>query len=590
MMGLFDFMANDPASHDAMLLRQRIALQMMQGSRRGYPKTLGEGLTAVGDSIGEIGMARRLEAAQAGIDANSLRKAAAVRPAEAQIPVVPNPSPATPGPGAEATPTVQTSEALQPSGVQTAAADYAAYQPVDALPPVQDAGGAPQTASVDTGTMSDAPPMGAPTGQPNPAAVRASITQLVNAQRGGLQQNPMLAGQSPASLSVDPSSLGSPLGENRPIPTPIRLAEAGTKPAPPLPALPPDSQMPPAIPPTYAPARPPPEAPAEARVEPNSKLTGKPFVYQAPPPMPTMSPAHVGALNALRTETFPRDRAMYEQVIKEEEQKRAEQHTLNMENWKAKMELLKPQVEAEQAFRRGTPQRELELQKAEQERQQKKYDEVISRQIGGLSPSDYAATLKENKAVLSGIPSANDSIRRARKILNSDQLFVGTATADTEKFLSKALGSAGFPVDPKVSGTEQFKQAMSGILGQARKSIIGAGAQSDRELATLESAIASDVKLDPATIRAALDAAESLNFKLSHAHMQMVRPFAGETDPDRQRSVYTVYGAPDYINSIPDAAVQRLRENAQNPEAHKQFDNTFHMPGLSREVLRLRRP
>src|SRR5881394_1528072 len=43
-------------------LRQRIALQMMSSSKgKGFPKTIGEGLSAVGDSLGDIGLAKMLE-------------------------------------------------------------------------------------------------------------------------------------------------------------------------------------------------------------------------------------------------------------------------------------------------------------------------------------------------------------------------------------------------------------------------------------------------------------------------------------------------------------------------------------------------
>jgi len=53
---------NDPRVNSQ--LRQQIALRMMgQGAKKGYPKTLGEGLTAIGDSLGDIGMARQLASA-----------------------------------------------------------------------------------------------------------------------------------------------------------------------------------------------------------------------------------------------------------------------------------------------------------------------------------------------------------------------------------------------------------------------------------------------------------------------------------------------------------------------------------------------
>src|SRR4029079_13473972 len=135
---------------------------------------------------------------------------------------------------------------------------------------------------------------------PDPA-LRARVAQTLQARQGVPQQNPMLAGQSPASLpstlDVDPSLLGSPLEPNRPIVTPnIQLAQAGTKPASPPPPLPPDSQMPPSVPPAYAPARPVPDAPSAGRVAPSKNLTGQEFKYIAPPAPPPMSAPHLMAL------------------------------------------------------------------------------------------------------------------------------------------------------------------------------------------------------------------------------------------------------------------------------------------------------
>jgi len=71
-MGMFDFNANDPTSYGAMELRRKIALQMMS-QRKGFPKTLGEGLTTVGDAFGDIGIMRSLERQQAALEAGRNR-------------------------------------------------------------------------------------------------------------------------------------------------------------------------------------------------------------------------------------------------------------------------------------------------------------------------------------------------------------------------------------------------------------------------------------------------------------------------------------------------------------------------------------
>jgi hypothetical protein len=53
------FWGNNPNINQQ--LRQRIALQMMQSNKKAFPKNIGEGLSAIGDAIGDRGLARMLE-------------------------------------------------------------------------------------------------------------------------------------------------------------------------------------------------------------------------------------------------------------------------------------------------------------------------------------------------------------------------------------------------------------------------------------------------------------------------------------------------------------------------------------------------
>src|SRR6478736_1739044 len=162
----FSFGGSDPTSYPAMQLRQRIALQMMQQGKKGYPKNLGEGLTAIGDAIGEVGMARRLERQQAAyedfVKKNPPPDAAALlqQPRAA--------APAAAGPRADA------SGAAVPDWLTTAqypaAPPQATASASPQLPPAPVADASvqpaaadlqyPQTAAADTGTVSDAPPLG----------------------------------------------------------------------------------------------------------------------------------------------------------------------------------------------------------------------------------------------------------------------------------------------------------------------------------------------------------------------------------------------------------------------------------------------
>jgi hypothetical protein len=468
----------------------------------------------------------------------------------------------------------------------------------------------PATASRGGDVMSDAPPLGI-TGGPS-SKVGQSVGDTVQ-QREGIyktlmdrtptapevpQPNPTQQGvfPPPTTTSLPPSAAttGSPpeARDNRPIVMPdIRPQPAAPVPVPgaqlaaSTPPMPPESQMPPAIPPPGTPQRPVPEPAAEPRVQVPPQYANAP-VRPPDPIEPPKSPRQLYNERAINATDDPYMQQVHQRIIGQEEKLRSDEYNRRVEKWKADMLLYQQEYGKQQDWLRGTPQRELELQKAEDERQARQRDEQINRLLGGVPQADYISMLKQGKADIAGIPAATESIKRARALV--DKMYTGPL-ADIDTSLSKLMGAAGFPVDPKASGTEQFKTAMAGVMAQSRKAIVGPGSQSEAELALLQKSTAADAKLTPETIKATLDAAERLNLQTALAHQKLVRRFAGETDPDRQASVYTAYGVPNMADLVPQGAVDVLKRDAADPEAHREFDNTFHTPGLSREVLRYRR-
>jgi hypothetical protein len=279
---------------------------------------------------------------------------------------------------------------------------------------------------------------------------------------------------------------------------------------------------------------------------------------------------------------------IYQNKIDREEQARAFADAQNKAAWEAQQRQYETAATANQAFYREQPKRELELRKLEDEAQQRNYSEGINRMLGGVPQDVYIQNLKSSKENVAGIPAATDSIRRAKTLV--DQMYHGPF-ADTETFLSKVMGSAGFPLDPKASATEQFKTAMTNVMSQARKAVVGPGSQSEAELALLQKSTAADAKLTPETIKTTLEAAERLNLQTAINHQAMVRRFAGETDPDRRGQVYGAFGVPTatMADLVPQEKVNKLFKYSDNPQAHKDFDDKYNTPGLSREVLRFRR-
>lgn len=138
--GMFSFFGNDPGGYGTMEMRRRIALQMMMGGgKKGYPKTLGEGLASIGDSLGEIGMMRALLAAQAKQDASSKATAEKIY-----------------GPGSTTAPTTESAPVTTPP-VRTSSTDPATTDTPSTEPP-----------PVDTAAIPEVPSMGPDTGHFTP--------------------------------------------------------------------------------------------------------------------------------------------------------------------------------------------------------------------------------------------------------------------------------------------------------------------------------------------------------------------------------------------------------------------------------------
>lgn len=498
---------------------------------------------------------------------------------------------------ADATPAPQQTSAVTgavPPGTPIVAQD-------DETPP-----SAPPTpvADADQATPS---PTGAASVGPSPAEVQsanAMVNPQVDPQRAAVtaallrqtalgvpQPNPTLPGAAGPPLGpTSPETGGRVVSDITKAPDIVlrpgmQLAQAGTKPAPLPPRLPPESQMPPAVPRPGAPPQPFEQPPSVGRVPIDPSAATMPQ-FPLAPAMPPMTQRHIDALRGLQSgERNPAVLAIYQQALKEEEQARADKYAPILKDWEMRKDIYERDYEAERSRVRNLPQTTLELQKAELAQQQALQDAKLRQRLGDIPQEVYIQNLNKSKENIATLPSTMDSIKRARDLL--PKMYTGPL-ADTDTFLAKLMGSAGFPLDPRASGTEQFKTAMAAVMAQNRKAIVGPGSQSEAELALLQKSSAADAKLTPDTIRATLDAAERLSLQTALAHQKLVRRFAGD-DPDRQGMVYGAYGVPNMVDLVPQAAVDRLRKNSTDPRAHAEFDDAFQTPGLSRDVLRYRR-
>jgi len=573
--------AGDPLSQNAMALRQRMALAMMS-QKKGYPKNLGEGLTAIGDSLGDVGMMRRLEAQQAAFE-NATKGAAAARDKVAPVPTA-SIEPTTQTAEA-APPPVQAAEAvqLQPSAVQTASADYSAYQPADALPPVQDAGGAPQMASVDTGTMNDAPPMGAPTGQPNPAAVRASITQLMQARQGVPPQNPLSGGgQSPAAMpsAFSPEDLGSPpeAANNRAIEMPnIRLAQQGSPQGV-------STQVP-----APQPAPQPMLTPGPAAPAPDPNALAKPTMTQPPAPFPKDPQQAVderlareaAAIGNTGLEKFYADRVAKWEAL------RASKDARILEQWKMKNQKELADEQLWTSRQRDLPKIQAETAKAQSEAAVAADKATISTRTG-MDPEAVVKDFQARSATQKGNVDMLRQAKIAMEALNNGIVSGVGANVRVDMERLKAWMFNNKSANDIATQSQIFQSAVSSMLGGGVQAIQPSGGPTtETDMKIARGIVGASPEMQEAAKRRLISSSiEKLHSDINEYEEKKNRAFGG-LKTDRYFDVRT-----DPIHDDPALAkryVDRLLEHSDSKAARDIFDEKFGRGSAQLEIDRAAR-
>jgi hypothetical protein len=578
------FSPEELKSPEALAMRQKLALAMM--AREGkYPTTIGAGITELGRAVGDRFTQQRLEAQMAALERASAARGAGAAAAPTISPAVPGRTDPASGASsaapaatntASAFPDVDTSAttASIPAATLTDVAQAPPPEVATAPPPVQDASVAPpvQVAQADTGTVSDAPPVGGqPAAQPN---VRDALAQQVMMQQrpGGPPQNPLLAaGQSPAAmpstLGVDPALLGSPArsAENRPIvPDFVRMAQAG------------------GIKPSSAPIEPIP--PATPATPPDQMPFRKP-TFEAPPRM-----ADPGAreIELMRAANDPMVLPSYQKLYAAEAARLADKRKLDYDQAIKAFEPRTRLMERDQERAADADRKKMEMQKLADEAKDRDYNEKIKRLTGGRPIAQVEEGLYKSRASVGSVPAIAAGLARTNAVV--DKMYTGP-TADVNTFLSQLLPQTPWGFDPaKGTATQQFRSAISDIRAAHRTAVTGPGAVSNAEQAALDKATAADPKLNIDTIKEALVAAESIMRKTAIAHQKEVHNYAGNFDPDRVRSVFGTFGVPNMADIVPQRHVNKLMtftgDTPEHKAARSDFDETYHTPGLADELIR----
>jgi hypothetical protein len=596
-MGLFDFNANappgDPSSYQALEMRRKIALQMLANQRKGYPKNLGEGLTAIGDALAERHAMQLMEGQQAAFD----KYTADNKPPDVST-LLNQPPPPTTGPRAEVSddetitprpPVVAADDDAEPapaertalnspppqlSPMQQQAALTPTSQPPAVFPP------SPQTAtSAPTPVMNDAQSsqmaslMGrpGPSSQPSPFAATASLDSpdtasdappsnplvrdaiartLVQRTSGPAPpQNPLLAtGIVPASFPATP-----PTGPGSPPDTPSP-PQTGIRPAPPEQ---PGVQV--------AQAGPAPGIPQINRVTP--PVTMPPRQEPAMPANEPMNPAEIYGLQRKiqgarsGNPMMEKEGEAYYQAGKA---KREQQDKDNMERYRQLIETYRQRATSQETAERGAPlaQQQLIEQTAKAADAQK-----VNRFGGAPAYQKFVDDMAEGRKAIQPLANTLPMYDQAKTALKD--AYTGSG-AEMKLDANKMLRGLGVPgnYSPSVA-TEILRSRMSAIAAGFVKGTVGSTNISNQDVAFVEKAYSGSIDMEPESLRRLLNIAQEAAVKTVNQHNDRLLGVAN--DPENDRALRNMYRVPMQYGK--DAEI--LKQQGQDPKIRDYFDQKY---------------
>ena len=597
-------------------LRQRLALQMLS-QQRAYPKNIGEGLSAIGHAIGQRAMMDELlkaDAASIG-NAETLAKKYAIPPATAPSAAVAPPA-ATPTPPA-ATPTAALTGDDRDAAIRTIVAEAGNQSPEgqNAVASVirnrvlsGKYGG--DTAGAVVRSPNQFEPWNTPAGRARMAAINpngpqyaAAATALDNAYAGNDPTNgavnflnPALQRQLGRPIPAWAQGQGQAIGDHtffggRDPRTVVAQAVVAQQqqPAPdgrgPLPAD--QSVNPPVNPPVVAQQIA--QAPKPQQIAPRVPYEMKEPVAPEPPKLQDANQQELDVADEIARASARGDKhtpARLAPILKYWQDKRAQVNSRLIEDWKSDLIEHRAKVKAYEDWQVNRPKREADEKKAVADAERAQIDARETQRLGGVSPEFFTKEISKSMETARTLPGSAAAIRAVRKTLD-DGMFTGS-TAEVELSLKKLMASSGFPVDPRIQPTEQFRSYMANITAAARQMLAGGANISDKDLEAAEKAAGGKITLEAGSIRQIMHHLENLNTQMAIAHQGKVGIFAGDDNPQRSKMVYGTFGLP-MENIVPDAAIERIQTYAKDPakrdEAIADFNKTFRTPGLAEIVL-----
>jgi hypothetical protein len=115
--------------------------------------------------------------------------------------------------------------------------------------------------------------------------------------------------------------------------------------------------------------------------------------------------------------------------------------------------------------------------------------------FGGIDQAEIFKPIAESAKRVEVVPMAQTAIRNARQAATEGNMFTGSS-AEAQLSLKKIMSSAGFPTDPRIASTEEFRAFIKPILASARQALVGGANISDSDMKIAEAAVGGDIKLD----------------------------------------------------------------------------------------------
>jgi len=467
-----------------------------------------------------------------------------------------------------------------------------------------------------------------PGGQPPPpeppqypgASYRDSIASMMTpqpGQEGGPPQNPMMAGQTPARM---PSSLpglmnpmqtamaGSPpeAAQNRPIV--MRDIEPGPRMAPgaqlaqgPVQAPFPrsgegarpvvqisDRVLGPGDPATKT--TPPPDLGTQKLGVPVEEQFEKSKYYKPPPQLEPKTDWQINTELKRDKARNPVERQSYENQIAAEEKRRKDVHDAAMETWKTINEVGKGEHQKELERRRYPGKEKADALKLGYEQQELALKASEMQRFGPGGRGPHVAALTERQKNVANIAPMMRTIGQIESSLKDDKIFTGM-TSDLNVFRAKLMRAMGWPLDPKLPVTEQYVPQLAPLVAQARREISGNANISNADVAlSLKNAMA-DPKMERETLMEAFADIRKAALIKAVEHQAAVRNYSTGDTPEQTRHNYNTLGVPGYVDIIPQAHVDVVRDAAAKKDQATldEFDDDYNWPGLHLEVLKRRK-